>query len=73
MALRHTSLLGQLAEVNWFIVFVMSTIAGIGFAMMVSAGGGDFHPWAAQQISRFTVAFAVMVVLAIIPMRVLMD
>lgn len=73
MALRHNSLLGQLAEVNWFIVFVMSSIAFIGFAMMVSAGGGSFQPWAAQQISRFAVAFAVMVVLAIVPMRVLMD
>lgn len=73
MAVRHTSLLGNLAEVNWFIVLVMSSIACVGFAMMVSASGGHFHPWATAQISRFAVAFVAMIILAIIPMRFLMD
>ncbi|MBY0407900.1 MAG: rod shape-determining protein RodA [Rickettsiales bacterium] len=73
MSARHLTLLGRLAEINWFIIFIMSSIAAIGFAMMVSAGGGDFHPWASQQMSRFALAFVIMLVLAMIPMRILMD
>jgi rod shape determining protein RodA len=73
MSMRNLTLLGRLAEINWFIIFIMTTLAVIGFAMMVSAGGGDFHPWASQQISRFLLAFVVMIVLATIPMRMLMD
>jgi rod shape determining protein RodA len=70
---RRVSLLGRFAEVNWFIIIVMSTIALIGFAMMVSANGGSLHPWAMQQISRFLFAFVFMMIIAVMPMRVLMD
>lgn len=73
MSARNATLLGKLAEVNWFIIFIMSALAFIGFAMMVSAGGGDFHPWASQQISRFLMAFVVMMILATMPIRLLMD
>ena len=70
---RNLSIIERLAEVNWFIVIIMSTIALIGFAMMVSAAGGAFHPWAAQQVSKFSIAFVLMVIIAIVPMRLLMD
>jgi len=62
-----------LAEINWFIVLFMTLIAGIGFTMMVSAGGGHMVPWAAPQIKRFALAFALMLIIALMPMRVLMD
>jgi len=65
--------LDKLAEINWFIVIVMTLIAGMGFAMMVSAGNGAFHPWAAQQVSRFAFAFVLMLALAMMPMRLLLD
>ena len=70
---RPLPLLSRLVEVNWFIVLVMTLIACIGFAMMVSADGGHFAPWASQQVVRFSVAFVIMMVLALTPMRVLMD
>jgi rod shape determining protein RodA len=63
----------MLSEINWVIVLVMMMISGIGFAMMVSAGGGEFYPFASQQVTRFLAAFVVMIILALIPMRVLMD
>jgi rod shape determining protein RodA len=65
--------LAKLAEINWFIVILMTLIACIGFAMMYSAGGGEFRPWASQQISRFAFAFIIMIILALIPMRFLME
>ncbi|MDE3059700.1 MAG: rod shape-determining protein RodA [Pseudomonadota bacterium] len=62
-----------LAEINWFIIVVMTLIACLGFAMMVSAGGGALSPWAWPQIVRFVLAFALMIALALTPMRLLMD
>jgi len=66
-------LIARLAEVNWFIVGITSLIAVMGFAMMVSAGGGEFAPFAWPQVSRFVFAFVLMLVLATMPMRLLMD
>lgn len=75
MRLRSSKLspLAGLAEINWFIVLIMTLIACIGFAMMVSAGGGSFSPWATQQIERFAAAFVLMLIVALMPMRMLMD
>lgn len=63
----------MLAEINWVIVLVTMLISCIGFAMMVSAGNGEFYPFASQQITRFLGAFVIMLILALIPMRVLLD
>ncbi|MCE2927439.1 MAG: rod shape-determining protein RodA [Rickettsiales bacterium] len=65
--------LKQFDEINWFIVLVMSAIAGLGVVMMVSAGGGEWSPWANQQMIRFMAAFIVMLVIATMPMRWLLD
>jgi len=70
---RHLPLSRQLAEINWFIITIMSLIALIGLMMMVSAGNGSFHPWATPQITRFVFAFVLMIALALMPMRWLLD
>lgn len=51
----------------------MCAIAAIGFIMMASAGNGSFSPFASQQISRFLFAFVLMLVIAVLPMRLLVD
>lgn len=66
-------LFSRLAEVNWLIVGLMCAIALIGFAMMVSAGGGGLSPWATPQLVRFALAFVLMLIIAMMPMRILMD
>ena len=63
----------KLMEINWFIVLIMSMIAGIGLAMMYSAGGEEGTVYFSQQFTRFSVAFVVMLVIAVLPMRVLLD
>lgn len=73
MPSAHNPFVNKLTEINWFVVAVMTVIACLGFAMMVSAGNGAFHPWAAQQISRFAVAFVLMMILALMPMHLLME
>ncbi|MGE3714329.1 MAG: FtsW/RodA/SpoVE family cell cycle protein, partial [Alphaproteobacteria bacterium] len=66
-------LIAKLAEVNWFIVTIVSLLAGVGIIMMVSAGGGDFSPWAMHQLVRFGVGMLAMMCVAMIPIRVLLD
>jgi rod shape determining protein RodA len=63
----------RLMEINWFIVLVMAMIAGIGLAMMYSAGGEEGTVYFSQQLTRFSFAFAFMLVIAILPMRMLLD
>lgn len=65
--------LERLAEINWFIVAVASAIAAIGLLMMVSAGGGELVVYATQQFARFCFAFVLMIFVAIIPMRAVLD
>ena len=65
--------LTKLAEINWFIVVVMTLIASIGLAMMYSAGGDEGTLYLSQQFNRFAFAFVLMLIIAILPMRVLMD
>lgn len=63
----------RLGEINWFIVMVMTLIAGIGLVMMYSAGGGEDSLYFSQQLTRFILAFVVMLVIAVIPMHILMN
>lgn len=69
---RHP-LIPLLAEINWGIVGIVCALSFIGFIMMVSAGGGAFSPWAWPQIIRFALAFVLMLVIALLPMRLLLD
>jgi len=76
--MRHSPIhiknpLYRIPEINWFIVLIMMAIAGIGLAMMYSAGGDEGTVYLSQQFSRFAFAFVIMLVLAIMPMKILMD
>jgi len=73
MRSRPIFFVNKFAEINWFIVIVMCLIALAGFVMMVSAGNGQFSVWAEPQILRFAIAFVVMLAIAVMPMRLLMD
>ena len=70
---RSPIILDKLSEINWHIVGLVAAIAAIGFVMMVSAGNGNISPFASQQISRFLFAFVLMLIVAVLPMRILLD
>jgi len=73
MRSRPVFFVNKFSDINWFIVGVMSLIALMGFLMMLSAGNGELYPWALPQFIRFLAAFVVMLVIAVMPMRLLMD
>jgi rod shape determining protein RodA len=66
----HNLSLGEkLLTLNWFIVLVISVVAGVGFLMLYSAANGDWDPWASAQLMRFGLGFVIMLVVALIDIR----
>ena len=63
------SLKQKVIDLNWGLVFVICVTASVGFAMLYSAAGGQFEPWASRQIVRFGGGLAVMFVVAVIDIR----
>ena len=59
----------KLILINWLLVILIVVVAGVGFAMLFSAAGGNMDPWAKRQIVRFGVAFGIMIVVATINIR----
>lgn len=60
----------KLLAINWLLVLLIAGVAGVGFAMLYSAAGGDMNPWAERQMLRFGVGLMVMIVVATIDIRI---
>lgn len=69
---HHRRSENKLAQVNWLIVSLILMLGLFGTAMLYSAAGGGFEPWAGRQAVRFGVAFIGMLVVAVIPSQWLM-
>ncbi len=65
----QTSLASRLLGLNWALVLLVTMLAAIGFAMLVSAANGSFEPWAWRQAVRFAVGLCVAIVVALIDLR----
>ena len=52
---------------NWPLVLLLTAVASVGFLMLFSVAGGSMRPWAMPQIQRFLIGFAVMMVVALVP------
>ncbi|MGE5146676.1 MAG: rod shape-determining protein RodA [Candidatus Eiseniibacteriota bacterium] len=66
---EHMSVMSRLTEVNWLFVMLILAVAAIGIAVLYSAGGGSFDPWASRQISRFALAIVIMFAAALVDLR----
>jgi rod shape determining protein RodA len=69
---RVVPLRQKLHEINWTLVILITLIACAGFAMLYSAAGGSFSPWAARQMIRFCFGFVILVAVACVDLRVWM-
>lgn len=54
----------KLLNLNWGLVFLIFVVASIGFAMLYSAAGQSWDPWASRQMVRFGLGLVVMFVAA---------
>ena len=57
----------RLAYINLPIIVILITIATIGFMMLFSVAGGSTEPCAKVQMTRFCIGFAMMLIIAFIP------
>ena len=56
-------------QLNWFLILLICSLASIGFAMLYSAGGGSYSPWAERQMVRFGVGMLIMLAIALTDIR----
>lgn len=66
---RELTLADKVRAIQWGLVLLIAAIAGIGFAMLYSAGNGSMQPWASRQMTRFLIALVPMLVVAVIDIR----
>ena len=59
--------LRKILFLNWPIILLLSSVAGVGFLMLYSVAGGSFTPWAEPQMKRFAVGLVLMVLIGMVP------
>ncbi|MEO9778581.1 MAG: rod shape-determining protein RodA [Sedimentitalea sp.] len=57
----------KMLHMNWPLTLLLISVASVGFLMLYSVAGGSFQPWAEPQIKRFALGFALMVIVAMVP------
>jgi rod shape determining protein RodA len=69
---RALSVRDKLEAMNWSLVMFIGIIASVGFAVLYSAAGGDFEPWALRQMVRFMAGLVVLIAVACVDIRLWM-
>ncbi len=64
------SIAEKLQQITWTMVLLICVVAGVGFAMLYSAGNGNHEPWALRQMVRFGIGLAILVMVALVDIRV---
>ncbi|EBA08087.1 rod shape-determining protein RodA [Sagittula stellata] len=57
----------KILHLNWPLVILLSTVAGVGFLMLYSVAGGSWSPWAEPQAKRYLLGLTAMFVVAMVP------
>jgi rod shape determining protein RodA len=52
---------------NWPLIILLASIAGVGFLMLYSVAGGSYSPWAEPQMKRFAMGLTLMMMVAMVP------
>jgi rod shape determining protein RodA len=66
----HFSLKDKLRLIHWGLVLVIIAIGLTGVALLYSAGGMSWQPWAGAQLSRFVIGLCIMMILAMVDVRI---
>ncbi|MDG1286113.1 MAG: rod shape-determining protein RodA [Rickettsiales bacterium] len=59
----------RLGQLNWVLLLLTLLLGGIGIAMLYSASGGDWLPWAKAHSIRFSVGCVLMLAVAAMPLK----
>lgn len=66
---RQLALSQKIRQINWVLILIVVAAATIGVAMLYSAADGSWDPWAARQITRFSVGLVILVTIALVDLR----
>jgi rod shape determining protein RodA len=66
----NLSLPEKLRHLNWGMIALIVMIGLIGVALLYSAGGKSWSPWAGPQLARFVIGLCLMMVIALTDVRV---
>ncbi|HEY0836141.1 MAG TPA: rod shape-determining protein RodA [Azospirillum sp.] len=69
---QHLTLGAKIRMINWGLVLLVCIISGIGVALLYSAAGGQWEPWARPQLVRFIPGLVLMLALALVDVRMLL-
>ena len=59
--------LRKILALNWPIIFLLTTISGVGFVMLFSVSGGSLERWAQPQINRYFIGMTFLFMVAMVP------
>ena len=59
--------LRKILALNWPIIFLLTTISGVGFIMLFSVSGGSLERWAQPQINRYFIGMTCLFMVAMVP------
>ncbi len=57
----------KILHLNWPLIILLTTVAGVGFLMLYSVAGGSWSPWAEPQAKRYILGLTAMFVVAMVP------
>lgn len=70
---RPTLTLGaKIRMINWGLVLLVCAISGVGVALLYSAAGGQWDPWAKAQLVRALPGLVLMIGIALVDIRIWM-
>lgn len=56
-------------RLHWLLILLIVLVAGLGTGVLYSAADGNWQPWAAPQLVRFCVGFAMMLTIGLIDLQ----
>ncbi|MBM84610.1 MAG: rod shape-determining protein RodA [Rhodospirillaceae bacterium] len=62
----------KITQLNWGLIALVTTLAGVGCAMLYSAANGEWSPWAYRHVIRYAMALLLAIGLALVDLRLLM-
>ena len=63
----------KFSQISWSLIFWLSLIVTIGIFMLYSAANASLDPWAIQQAGRFLVCLFMLVLIAMVDIRLIMQ
>ncbi len=63
---RSMTVVQKLGKVNWSLILLLTTLVGIGSAMLYSAADANWSPWANRQLVRFGIGFLIIIIISMI-------